>query len=71
MQTKVILKLYYSKLPQDIASRHVLLLDPMLASGQTACMAIKTLLDHNVKEENIIFINLIAAPEGIEMLRIQ
>ncbi len=57
--------LYYSALPKDIAQRHVLLLDPMLATGGTARAAIQVLLDKGVAEEKIIFINLITVPEGI------
>ncbi|KAI8091117.1 uracil phosphoribosyltransferase-domain-containing protein [Gilbertella persicaria] len=59
-------KLYYSKLPKDISSRYVLLLDPMLATGGSAMQAVQVLLDNNVKEERIIFLNLIASPEGID-----
>eukprot|EP01114_Cavostelium_apophysatum_P008664 TRINITY_DN2132_c0_g1_i1.p1 TRINITY_DN2132_c0_g1~~TRINITY_DN2132_c0_g1_i1.p1 ORF type:complete len:218 (-),score=22.73 TRINITY_DN2132_c0_g1_i1:96-749(-) len=62
-------KLFYHKLPEDIADRHVLLLDPMLATGGSACKAIEVLMDRGVQEKNIIFINLIAAPEGIENMR--
>ncbi|RUP18674.1 uracil phosphoribosyltransferase-domain-containing protein [Jimgerdemannia flammicorona] len=58
-------KLYYAKLPKDIASRYVLLLDPMLATGGSAIQAVQVLLDHNVAEDKIIFLNLISAPEGI------
>lgn len=57
--------LYYSCLPDDIARRHVLLLDPMLATGGTALMAIKVLLDQGVAEDRIVFVNLITVPEGI------
>eukprot|EP00010_Vexillifera_abyssalis_P005312 CAMPEP_0201560388 /NCGR_PEP_ID=MMETSP0173_2-20130828/78243_1 /ASSEMBLY_ACC=CAM_ASM_000268 /TAXON_ID=218659 /ORGANISM="Vexillifera sp., Strain DIVA3 564/2" /LENGTH=228 /DNA_ID=CAMNT_0047974835 /DNA_START=107 /DNA_END=793 /DNA_ORIENTATION=- len=60
--------LYYHKLPQDISKRHVLLLDPMLATGGSVCAAIQVLLDQGVPEKNIIFVNLVAAPEGIEFL---
>lgn len=58
-------RLYYSALPADIAKRHVLLLDPMLATGGTALAAIQVLLDNGVAEEKIIFINLLTVPEGI------
>lgn len=58
--------LYYSALPADISQRHVLLLDPMLATGGTALAAIQVLLDHGVAEERIIFVNLITVPEGID-----
>ncbi|MET7289572.1 uracil phosphoribosyltransferase [Streptomyces sp. NPDC005573] len=58
-------KLFYTKLPDDIADRHVLLLDPMLATGGTALAAIDVLLERGVAEENIVFINFITVPEGI------
>jgi uracil phosphoribosyltransferase len=57
--------LYYSYFPKDIAERHVLLLDPMLATGGTALAALQVLLDKGVAEEKIIFINLLTVPEGI------
>jgi uracil phosphoribosyltransferase len=58
-------RLYYAALPDDIAQRHVLLLDPMLATGGTALAAIQVLLDGGVAEERIVFVNLITVPEGI------
>lgn len=61
-------ELIYEKLPADIASRHVLLLDPVLASGNSAVKAISLLLSKGVQESNIIFLNLIAAPEGIHAI---
>ena len=61
--------LIYVKLPEDIKQRKVLLLDPMLATGGSACRAIKVLVDNGVPEENIVFLNLIAAPEGIEKMK--
>ncbi|KAI0043171.1 PRTase-like protein [Auriscalpium vulgare] len=59
-------KLFYSKLPQDIAKRYVLLLDPMLATGGSAMKAVEVIMDHGVPEDRIIFINLISAPEGLK-----
>ncbi|GFY87253.1 uridine kinase-like 5 [Actinidia rufa] len=58
-------QLIYEKLPADISSRQVLLLDPVLASGSNAIKGISLLLSKGVPESNIIFLNLIAAPEGI------
>jgi uracil phosphoribosyltransferase len=57
--------LYYSALPEDIGRRHVLLLDPMLATGGTALAAIQVLLDKGVSEDKIVFISLITVPEGL------
>ncbi|MBM3199345.1 uracil phosphoribosyltransferase [Candidatus Woesearchaeota archaeon] len=58
-------KLFYAKLPQDISKRYVLLIDPMMATGGSLCMAIDTLKKHGVKDDKIIFINLITCPQGI------
>ncbi|KAH7518867.1 hypothetical protein FEM48_Zijuj09G0216700 [Ziziphus jujuba var. spinosa] len=58
-------KLIYEKLPKDISERHVLLLDPFLATGNSANQAIELLIQKGVPESHIIFLNLISAPEGI------
>ncbi|KAK0720481.1 uracil phosphoribosyltransferase-domain-containing protein [Lasiosphaeris hirsuta] len=58
-------KLFYDKLPEDIADRWVLLLDPMFATGGSAIMAVEVLISRGVPEERILFLNLIASPEGI------
>ena len=60
--------LFYSKLQKDISNRYVLLLDPMLATGGSVCKAIEVLKSKGVKEERIIFINLLSCPEGIKKL---
>ena len=55
---------YFFKVPKGIEKREVFLLDPMLATGGSACDAIELLKEKGVK--NINFLCLIAAPEGIE-----
>lgn len=57
---------YYCKLPEDVADRDVIVLDPMLATGGSAAAAIGFLKARGIK--NIKFMCLIAAPEGIEKL---
>ena len=57
---------YYCKLPEDIAERDVILLDPMLATGGSASAAIGFLKKRGIK--NIKFMCLIAAPEGIKRI---
>jgi uracil phosphoribosyltransferase len=54
---------YYVKLPADIADREVLLLDPMLATGNSTAAAVTTL--KNAGATQITLISLIAAPEGV------
>ena len=54
---------YYCKLPEDIESRQVYVVDPMLATGGSAVAAINFLKEHGCK--NIIMMNIIGAPEGV------
>ncbi|KAI7758327.1 hypothetical protein M8C21_013688 [Ambrosia artemisiifolia] len=61
-------QLIYEKLPQDISDRHVLLLDPILGTGNSAVQAISLLLKKGVPEANIIFLNLISAPQGVHVV---
>jgi uracil phosphoribosyltransferase len=58
---------YYCKLPADIQEREVIVTDPMLATGGSACGAIKLLKDKGAV--NIRLMCLIAAPVGIEAVR--
>ena len=60
---------YYCKLPHDIDAEDkvVLVVDPMLATGGSACDAIKMLKQRGAV--NIKFLCLIAAPEGIKKLQ--
>ncbi|TYH48885.1 hypothetical protein ES332_D10G098100v1 [Gossypium tomentosum] len=55
----------YVHLPKDISERHVLLLDLVLATGNSANHAIELLVQKGVPESHIIFLNLVSAPEGI------
>ena len=57
---------YYCKLPEDIAERDVIVVDPMLATGSTATNAIEKIKEHGVK--NIKYMCIIASPEGLEKL---
>ena len=54
---------YYVKLPADIAERDVLLLDPMLATGNSTAHAVEIL--KRAGATNISLVALIAAPEGV------
>src|SRR5437868_11997684 len=57
---------YYLKLPDDLPGRDVILVDPMLATGNSAVAAISRLVE--LKARSIKFVCLVAAPEGIEHL---
>ena len=58
---------YFLKLPADIFRRDVLLLDPMLATGNSTAAAVASV--KGAGAESIRLIALIAAPEGIERLQ--
>jgi uracil phosphoribosyltransferase len=57
---------YYAKLPHDIADRDVILLDPMLATGNSTAAAVETVKKAGATSVRLIAI--IAAPEGIERI---
>jgi len=54
---------YYFKAPSDLSDRTVILMDPMLATGNSACAAADLLKARGAS--NISFVCLLAAPEGI------
>ena len=58
---------YYCKLPEDIQNRLVILTDPMLATGGSACDAIAMLKERGCT--NIRLMCLVAAPDGVAKVR--
>jgi len=58
---------YYFKMPPDIAQRDVIVVDPMLATGNSAAAAISKI--KTLKPLSIKFVCLLAAPEGIELFQ--
>lgn len=57
---------YYVRLP-DVEGRTFIVCDPMLATGYSAVGAVNTLMDRGVLPENIRFLALVAAPEGVKV----
>jgi uracil phosphoribosyltransferase len=57
---------YYLKMPEDLAERDVILVDPMLATGNSAVAAISQLSELGARA--IKFVCLVAAPEGVAKL---
>ena len=58
---------YFCKLPQDIAERDVIVVDPMLATGGSAADAITMLKKRGAK--NLRLMCLISSPEGIALVQ--
>ncbi len=57
---------YFCKLPSSIGERVIVVTDPMLATGGSACAAVNFIKQHGGKK--IKFLSIIAAPEGLERL---
>lgn len=57
---------YYFKVPEDIAERMVIVVDPMLATGNSAAAAINRLKDFGVTTVKLVC--LLAAPEGVKCM---
>lgn len=60
---------YFVKLPSDIAERQLFVVDPMLATGGSAVAAIEALIKRGAQASAIKFVCLVAAPEGVEVLK--
>ncbi|SIQ06279.1 MULTISPECIES: uracil phosphoribosyltransferase [unclassified Bosea (in: a-proteobacteria)] len=58
---------YYFKAPSDIADRMIVVMDPMLATANSAVAAVERLKERGAKD--LRFVCLLAAPEGIARLR--
>ncbi|MBQ8960527.1 MAG: uracil phosphoribosyltransferase [Ruminococcus sp.] len=59
--------LYYSKMPDDIQERDVIIVDPMLATGHSAIAAIDEIKRLGVK--SVKFMCIISSPEGVEAIQ--
>jgi uracil phosphoribosyltransferase len=58
---------YYANVPPELADRHVFVLDPMLATGNSGVAAIDALVERGARQ--ITFVCVIAAPEGVARLQ--
>jgi len=58
---------YYCKLPEDIGERETILIDPMLATGNSAAEAVRIVKEQGATHVRFVF--LLAAPEGIAVMQ--
>jgi uracil phosphoribosyltransferase len=66
-ETTAVARRYYEKVPKDLGTAVVFLLDPMLATGGSAAMAIEGLAGLGAR--GVRLLSIVAAPEGIALLR--
>lgn len=57
-------RVVYAKFPEDISSRKVLLMYPIMSTGNTVIKSVRVLKEHGVWEENIILLNLFCTPHA-------
>ncbi|MBT4855929.1 uracil phosphoribosyltransferase [bacterium] len=62
-------EMYYNNIPTIGPDDQVLILDPTIATGGTACAALNLLADLNVKQEQMMFISVISSTQGLEKVR--
>ncbi|KXB38043.1 uracil phosphoribosyltransferase [Aerococcus christensenii] len=60
---------YFFKMPSDIEERQVFVVDPMLATGGSAILAVEALMKRGVKAKDIKFLCIVSAPDGVEALQ--
>lgn len=60
---------YYKNLPAFNANQQIIVLDPMIATGGTALTALEILKNAGVQEQQMIFVNVICCPEGINAVK--
>jgi uracil phosphoribosyltransferase len=58
---------YYLKVPETLAERQVIVINPLLATGGTACAAVERLKEQGARD--LRFVCIVAAPEGIARLQ--
>ncbi len=60
---------YLVRLPPDLEERVFILYDPMVATGYFAVHAVDVMKCRNMRGENIVFVSLVAAPEGVKVFQ--
>lgn len=61
-------RVVYARFPDDIANRQVLLMYPIMVTGNTVIQAVSVLKEHGVLESGIILSNLFCTPEAAEAI---
>jgi uracil phosphoribosyltransferase len=62
-------QLYYQNLPVLSKEHAVILIDPMIATGGSGLLALRRLKEKGIIEKNIIYVGIVAAPEGIANIK--
>jgi uracil phosphoribosyltransferase len=60
---------YYENVPLFDTHTHIIILDPMIATGGTALETLKFLCNKGAQQKNMIFASIVSAPEGISAIQ--
>ena len=58
-------RVVYARFPEDISNRKVVLMYPIMSSGNTTVKAVNVLKEHQVLEDNILLANLFCTPHAV------
>lgn len=61
--------LYYENLPKLNKDQEVIVIDPMLATGGSGALAIQHLYHKEIKDSQIVYVSIIAAPVGVKRIK--
>lgn len=61
-------RVLYTKFPPDIAVRKILLLYPIMSTGLAVIESVRVLLNHGVREDNLILLNLFSSPKAAKLI---
>lgn len=61
--------LYYNNLPEVKPNQFYIILDPMIATGGSGSMAVRAIKSRGTKEEKILYVGVIGAPDGMNALK--
>lgn len=61
-------KVFYAKFPPDIYRRKVLLMYPILSTGNTVIEAVRVLIEHGLQPKHIILLSLFSTPHGAKSI---
>lgn len=61
-------RVLYAKFPKDISERKILLLYPIMSTGLAVIESLKVLMNHGVREENLILLNLFSSPKAAKLI---
>lgn len=64
-----IANLYYKNIPKLSGKEQIIMLDPMIATGGSGSAALDIITKMGIKQEQIIFVGIIAAQEGVDVIK--